>query len=136
MIVVYLSLLLVFGVVGWLMRRRVARLERRFCKAAGDADAYLKQTTTRGGNNRHDPFVTARQQFELARLAMQRDRIEARYSRWQRVSERFGRLTAWLRGYRGKVLPYLFGVADVALIAFALTHFGLTADDVKALLQR
>lgn len=137
MILIYLALMVVLGVIQWLTRLRAGRLERRYCKAATDAETYLKQTHVRGGNNnRPDPFVAARQQFELARLAMCRDRLETRYGLWQRRSEHLAGVTRWLSNYRGKVLPYLLGVVDVALVLVAVTYLGISADDVRELLQR
>jgi hypothetical protein len=135
MSIVYLTLLFVLTVVHFLVRRRVGRLERRFSAVAAEADAVLKQNSYRGGNCcRPDPYQAAKQQFELARLAMKRDRIEDRYTRSQAFSERFGRFRARLSGYRGKLLPYAVGVFDVVGLVFALDRFGLGVSEIRSLL--
>ena len=78
MLVVYLFLLLALAFVHGLVRLRVRRLERRFSAVAAEADALLKKSSYRSGNSRPDPYQSAKQQFELARLALKRDRIEDR----------------------------------------------------------
>ncbi len=116
------------------MRRRAARLERRFTAVAAEADALLKQSNYRSGNCRPDPYQSAKQQFELAHLAMKRDLIEDRYTSWQAFSERVGRFRVRLYSYRGKVLPYIVGVGDVAGAVVILDRLGLGLHDLKAML--
>ena len=78
MIVVYLSVLGLLAVSQVLLRWRAAGLERRYLKLAAQADALVKQTATRGGNtNKPDPAASAKQVYELARMALKRDRVEA-----------------------------------------------------------
>jgi hypothetical protein len=134
MLVVYLYLLISLALLHWLVRLRVRRLERRYSTVAAQADTLLKQGSVRAGNGRSDPYQVAKQQFELARLAMKRDRLEDRYSSWQSFSERFGRLRGRLSGYRGRVLPYLVGVLDVAGIVVALNHVGIGVSELRTML--
>jgi hypothetical protein len=137
MIVLYVSLLIALAVTHLLVRRRVARLERQYTRVAAEADTLLKQTGHRGGNhNRPDPFVAAKQQLDLARLAIRRDRVEARYAAWQSFSERFGGLRKRLGGYQGKLLPYLVGAFDVAGVALTLNWVGVGLADIHTALQR
>jgi hypothetical protein len=129
MILAYLLVLVVLALLHCLVRRRVARLERRFTAVAAEADALVKQTAFRGGNcSRADPYQVAKQQLALAHLAIKRDRVEERYTAWQGFSERFGYFRRRLSGYRGKVLPYLFGGLDVAAGLVVMDHFGVVAD--------
>jgi hypothetical protein len=134
MLVLYVAVLIALAFVQLALRWRVGRLERRFIRVAAAADALLKQSGVRGGNNRADPFVALRQQHQLTQLALKRDRVESRYAGWQALSERFARFRARLFGYKGKLLPYLVGALDVALVFTALDHFGVGLEQVKALL--
>jgi hypothetical protein len=135
MLLLYVTLLIELFLVQRLLRWRVARLEKRFDRVAAEADALVKQSQTRGGNtNRPDPLVGARQQYQLARLAMKRDRVEARYDAWQAFSERFAAFRGRLAGFKGKLLPYLVGVADVTGAIVALHKFGIDVEQVRAMI--
>jgi hypothetical protein len=135
MIVAYLFLLLVLALVHFLVRRRVARLEARFTAVAAEADTLVKQASMRGGNcSRPDPYQAAKHQYALARLAMKRDRLEDRYTSWQSFSERFAKFRSRLVGYRGKALPYVFGVFDVATVMLVFDRFGVGLTQLKAML--
>jgi hypothetical protein len=135
MLVVYLSVLIALALLHGLVRLRVSRLERRFSAVAAEADALLKKTGFKNGNScRPDPYQSAKHQFELARLAMKRDRIEERYTSWQSFSERFGRFRSRLRGYRGKILPYFGGALDVAIVTVALQQVGVDVNQVRTML--
>ena len=134
MLVLYVALLLVFALVQVVLRWRVGRLERRFIRVAADADQLLKQSTLRGGTNRVDPFVSIRQQHQLTQMALKRDRVETRYATWQSLSETFARFRARLFGYQGKVLPYLLGGFDVAVVLVALDQYGISVEQIKTLI--
>ena len=102
MVVLYLALLLVLALVQVVLRWRVARLEKRYARVAAEADGLLKQVSLRPGNSsRPDPLVTARQQFDLAVMAVRRDRVEERYSSWQSFAERFAAFRGPARGLPG-----------------------------------
>jgi hypothetical protein len=121
MIVLYASLLLLLGALHFLLRRRAVRLERRYSRAAGEADELLRQANFREGSSpRPDPYEGAKRAYRLGLAAEKRDQIEARYTAWQTRAERCGALTARLRRWRGKVLPYAFGLADAAFILVAV----------------
>jgi hypothetical protein len=135
MILAYVTIVIALAAAHLLVRARAARLERRFSAVAAEADAVLKRGSMRGGNCcRPDPYAAARHQYELARLAMKRDRIEERYTGAQAFAERFGRWRARLSGYRGKLLPYAVGVCDVAAAVVTLDRLGLGVGEVRALL--
>jgi hypothetical protein len=134
MSVLYVAVLISLALLHLLVRFRAARLEKRYARTAAAADALVKESGTRGGTNRADPYRSARQQYELALLALKRDRLEGRYNRWQAVSERFGRLRGRLGGYRGRVLPYLAGLVDVAGLVVVLERFEVGLTEVRALL--
>lgn len=135
MLLLYLVLLLELALVQFVLRRRVARLEGRYARVAAEADALVKQSQTRGGNtNRPDPLAGARLQYQLAQLAMKRDRIEARYASWQAFSERFAAFRSRLARFKGRLVPYLFGVLDVTGALVALQQIGLDAGRLTALI--
>jgi len=128
MAVLYLCARLSLALLHLLVRVRVARLERRFVRVAAEADALIKASRTRGGTNQTDPSAHAKQQYELARLALKRDRVEQRYTTWQARSERFAALRRRVVGYRGRLLPYVFGPVDVAglMLLMHRLEFGVT----------
>src|SRR5262245_14113327 len=125
MLFLYLSLLFLLAVVRVLFRLRARRLEKRFVRTAAAADELVRAGGTRGGtSNRADPYVAAKHQYELAKLALKRDAVEARYTRWQARSERLGHWLARLRGWKGRLVPYTFGVLDVAGALVAVEYLG------------
>jgi hypothetical protein len=137
MILLYSSLILVLGLAKFLIDRRVASLEKKYIRVAKDADALVKQSTFRDGNNsRIDPYVTAKRQYQIGVLAQKRDRVEAKYTAWQKTAERFGRCVANLRSWKGKTLPYTFGAVDVIVILGVIDYLGFAQHvSVRALVQ-
>ena len=135
MIALYLVVLLLLALVQVFVRLRVKRLEKRYTRIAADADRLLKATATRGGNNnRPDAILAAKQQYELAQLALKRDRLEGRYGRWQSFSERFAGFRGRLACYRGRLVPYLFGLADVAAAVVVLDRLGVGVSDIRSMI--
>jgi hypothetical protein len=137
MIVLYLSVLLLLGAIHFLLRRRAVRLERRYARAAGEADELLRQASFREGNSpRPDPYQSAKRQYRLGQAAEKRDAVEVRYTAWQTRAERCGALIARLRRWRGKVLPYAFGLADAALLLVLVERLAPgTTGPIQALAQ-
>jgi len=83
----------------------------------------LQQPAYKDGNSRHvDPYRSAKQQFVLGSLVEKRDRAEGRYAAWQTRSEKLTAAVRRVRAWKGRLVPYLLGVADVALV---LTLFRL-----------
>jgi hypothetical protein len=103
----------------FLIRRRVAALEKKYSRVAKEADNLLRNQQ---GVNRIDPYQNAKRQYRLALLADRRDKVETRYTAWQDRSERLGKLLARLRAWKGRKLPYTFGALDV-VGAFALVDY-------------
>ncbi|HXG11132.1 MAG TPA: hypothetical protein VNK04_15335 [Gemmataceae bacterium] len=115
MILLYTLLLLVLGAAAFLIRGRVHRLEKKYYRVAAEADRVLNQANFRPGNgNRHDLCQAAKRYYQLGMLVQKRDRLEAKYDFWQNLSKRVGNLAAAVRTWKGKKLPYTFGVIDVA----------------------
>jgi hypothetical protein len=115
MIFLYTFLIILLGIAHFLFRRRAMALEKKFVRIARQADGVLRQSITRPGNaTRHDLYESAKRQYQLAMLATKRDRVEARYGKWQGRADRLGKLRARLRNWKGKKLPYTLGVLDVA----------------------
>jgi hypothetical protein len=125
MIALYSFLLILLGGTYFLLRRRVAVLEKKYARVAREADDLLRQPVYREGNSgRTDPFLNAKRQYRLGLLAQKRDQVEARYTACQERAERFGRLVARVRGWKGRKLPYTFGVLDVACALALIDYLG------------
>jgi hypothetical protein len=125
MIFLYSAFVFLLGVVGFLARRRAASLEVKYTSIARQADQLLRQSTAKEGNsNRHDPYVAAKRQYVLGQIAYKRDRVEARYTSWQQLSEKLDRFTRRVGGWKGRKLPYSFGVLDVASILWLVDYLG------------
>lgn len=130
-VLVLIALALAHAAVRW----RVRSLERRYIRIAAEAETLVKASGYRGGNGLPDPLLAARRQYDLACAAVRRERVEARYLAWQAFAERFARLRGWLSGYRGTVLPYAGGAADVAAVLVALDRLGPGLGVVRAWLN-
>jgi hypothetical protein len=125
MIVIYTVILFVLSIALFLVKRRVARLERKFTRVAGEAKEMLRHPAHKEGNsNRTDPYELAKRQYLLGLLAQKRDRVEARYAAWQQFAEKFEACVKSIRGWRGKRLPYVCGALDVAGLVTLLDYFG------------
>jgi hypothetical protein len=112
-------------VAHFLITRRVAALEKKYSRIVRDADALLRQSNYRDGNsNRQDPYQSAKRQYQLALLAQKRDRMETSYSTWHRRAERMGKFRHRLRSWKGRKLPYTFGVLDVAGAMYLIDYLG------------
>jgi hypothetical protein len=126
MILLYTSLIFVLGAASFLIGRRVKALEKKYAKAAKEADALLKQFSYKDGNsNRADPCVTAKRQFMLGLMVQKRDRVEAKYVAWQGLADRFRRYVSALKSWKGKKLPYTFGAVDVACMMGLVDYLGV-----------
>ena len=125
MIFLYTLLLLVVGVAHFLFKRRVLALEKKYLGLVQETDTLIRQTNHRDGNsNRHDPCQTAKRQYKLAMLAEKHDRMETKYTTWQSRAERLGKLRQRLRAWKGRKLPYTFGVLDVTGALAVIDYLG------------
>jgi hypothetical protein len=125
MIFLYSAFVIVLGIAGFLARRRANALEAVYTRAARQAEQVLRQSTLKEGNsNRQDPYTLAKRQLALGQIAHKRDRVEARYSAWQQFSEKLDRYANRVRGWKGRKLPYTFGVLDVASLLWVIDRLG------------
>jgi hypothetical protein len=126
MIVLYTLLLLLLGLARFLIGRRTASLERKYVKAATAAADLLNQPLSKSSySGKPDPYLTAKRQYQLGILAQRRDALEAKHDAWQHFHERVSRIVAAVRGWRGKKLPYTFGVLDVFLLLTLLDYLAV-----------
>ena len=126
MIFLYSMLLIFLGVAKFLIGRRVAVMEKRYTKAALAADSCLRSSLLKKGNsNLPDPYDAAKRQFLLGSLVQQRDRLEVKHDAWQRFFEMFSRIQAAVRNWKGRKLPYTFGVVDVSCLLAAMDFLGV-----------
>lgn len=137
MLVLYSLLRFVLGGVGVLVRWRAAALGRTYSRATKTEHAFLRENVYKPGNsNRHDLCQTAKRNFQLGALVQTKERLEARYFAWQALAEKVGAASAALGRWKGRKLPYLFGVLDLAVTLVLLDHFeGGGAVNVPQLLQ-
>jgi hypothetical protein len=122
MIVLYTLLLVLLAVMLFVFRRRASGLEKKFVRISKQADELIRQPYRCGNTNRADACESAKRQYHLALLANKRDRVERLYNRWQDRADRTSKWLAGVRRWKGRKLPYTFGVLDVvglmALIDF------------------
>jgi hypothetical protein len=122
----YLFLLLLLLLARAFISRRAARLERKYEHAARTARELLNLPVYRQGNNsKPDLTAQAKQQYLLGQVVEQRDRVEARYVAWQARADRVGRLLTRVRSWKGRAVPYVFGVVDLAMVLAFLTLMGV-----------
>lgn len=136
MVPLYALLVAVLSGLRAALTRRASRTERKYARAALDAQNLAEASRVKpGSGGAGDPFAAAKRQYGLGRLVEARDRLEARFLSWQARAEAVGDVVARLRGWNGRAVPYLLGVADAGLVLAALTYLGpargLTADAVK-----
>ncbi|SRR5579885_76588 len=126
MIFLYTLLVVLLTLAHFVIKRRAQALEKKYARVAKAADTLLRQPSVRESNsNRFDPYLNAKRQYQLGLLAQKRDRIEAKYTTWQGVAERTGKLVAGLKSWKGRKLPYTFGVLDVAGALALVDYLGL-----------
>jgi hypothetical protein len=124
MILLYTGLLVILAVAGFLIRRRVAGLERKYQRIAKTAQQVALEPAYKGGG-RLDPCQIAKRQYQLGLLVQKRDRVENKYHAWHGVGERFNAFVTRVQGWKGKKLPYTFGVVDVSCLMYAVDYFGV-----------
>src|SRR3954469_24363532 len=98
MMILYLFLLLLLFLARLFVAGRVARLEKKFVRAAQAARDLLAQPVWRPGNsNRLDACANAKHQYLLGEVTAQRDQAEARYLAWQARADRLTRMASRIR---------------------------------------
>src|SRR5262245_21373525 len=121
MLLVYAVVLALLGALRFVVARRAASLERRYVRLAREAERLLREATYRDGNsNRGDAGKAARRQYELGRVVIARDRLEAKQHAWQARADRLGSRIDRLRTWKGRKLPYAVGALDAALVLYLL----------------
>ena len=126
MIVLYTVMLFLLRVAKFLVGRRAARLEKRFMQAATAADRFVRDPVRlrEGNSGKPDPYESARRQYLLGMLVQKRDQLEARYGVWQVRADRLGRAVRALQNFKGRKLPYTFGVLDVSAALWLIDYLG------------
>jgi hypothetical protein len=125
MILLYTSLAILLGVAHWILQRRAASLSQAYSQLADCVFKLSHGASMKPGNgSRFDPSALAKQQYELGRLALQRDRAEAKHFAWQTWADRFGKAVTALRSWKGQKLPYTLGALDVWLLMYLIDRYG------------
>jgi hypothetical protein len=131
--------LLLTGLAGLrrLLAGRAAGLERKYVTAARRAEEAARLLHAKGGNGKPaDPLAIARRQFELGRLVQVRDRRSDRYMTAQGRADAAGSRLHKLTRAKGRAVPYLLGLTDAGLVAAAAGKYGVTADGVRAVVEK
>ncbi|MGF1583568.1 MAG: hypothetical protein ACFCD0_29980 [Gemmataceae bacterium] len=135
MILLYLLILIFLGLLQFLFQRRANKFERKYARLVLEAQKLADEPIPRQGNsNRSDPYSTAKQQYELGRIVQRRDHLEARHFAWQSGSDKLSAMVKRLREWRGKVAPYVLGIADVMLVLVGFHLLDLVNIDMTVLL--
>jgi len=124
MILLYTGLLVILAVAGFLLRRRVAGLERKYQRIAKTAQQVALEPAYKAGN-RLDPCQIAKRHYQLGLLVQKRDRVENKYHAWHGIAERFNGFVTRVQGWKGKKLPYTCGVVDVSCLMYAVDYVGV-----------
>jgi hypothetical protein len=134
MILLYTSVLLLLGLLHYLVARRAKSLEKKF-STVSLAAAKLAGQPRPGNGGRGDACTFAKHQFELAKLAFQRDKLESKYCSWQHCGDKLGSAVKAVRQWKGRKLPYTFGVVDVSMLLYAFDRLGLGYIDLSHLVE-
>ncbi len=137
MILFYSLVLFLLVAVKFLTVRRAAALERKFSRVALTAEKLVREPVYRAGNGGlMDPYQVAKRQFQLGQLIQKRDRLEGKCIAWQKLAEGAARLAESVRGWKGRKLPYTFGVLDVSMLLALIDYLGVgEVVSVRSLLQ-
>jgi hypothetical protein len=128
MILLYTLLLIVLGTISFLLGRRVAGLEKKFIRTADAVEDLTRGNLPfRQGNSstKLDTAESAKRQFVLGQLVQKRDALEVKCHAWQARADRFGKVVAALRDWKGRKLPYTMGALDVSGAMYAIDYFGV-----------
>ena len=107
-----------------MIQRRVARLERKYGHVAKQAQLVALEPAFKPGA-RLDACQIAKRQYLLGQLVQKRDRVEGKVHSWQAFADRFKGMTARVKSWKGKKLPYTFGVVDVSCLLYAIDSAGI-----------
>jgi hypothetical protein len=125
MILFYTLTLILFGSVAWILSRRASSLESRYTQVASAVLKLANEPAPKPGNGKTDLCSTAKRTYELGRLVQKRDALEAKYYRWRGLADRATRWLNGLREWKGRKLPYTFGVLDVWLTLSLVDYIGV-----------
>ena len=137
MILIYALIVLLLGMAVALTGWRARSLERRYARAAREADVLARELSFRGGNSaRPDTFLTAKRQYELGRLVQIRDRLEEKHDKWEARAGKCRGLKNRLQSCKGRFLPYVLGAIDVVGAFLVLSVLGIVnADQLRTAVQ-
>lgn len=128
MLLIYSLVLMVLGLARWLWAKHASALEKKYSRFSTQLMEAAREPSKRPGNGNlaEASLAVAKRQFELGRLVQKRDRLEARYHKWQSVADRLGRWMSALLSWKGKKLPYTLGALDVWLALSLVDMFGMS----------
>jgi hypothetical protein len=125
MLLLYVVLLLLLVVAKLLVSKRVASLEKKYATVARATDELFRGPLKKPGNaGTPDPYASAKHAYLVGQAVEKRELVEGKYMGWQKTADRFTRLVASVRGWKGRVLPYALGAVDVLLVLSTLDYMG------------
>lgn len=126
MVLLYTLILLALGLVRWAVASWSGWLARKYTRLAAATLKFVAQPLYKPGNsNKVDSFAMAKRNFVLGQLVTRRDRVEAKYFRWQGWTDKLTAALNAFRGWKGKKLPYSLGVLDVWLTLYLIDTMGV-----------
>lgn len=126
MMILYTFSFWMTGIMKWFVDRKARGLEGRYMTSARAAEKLAHELNRRPGNsNTQDPYVAAKGYYELGKLVDLRDQLETRHVTWQGRADRVGGVRSRMKNWKGRYVPYLAGVVDLALVVGTLYLTGV-----------
>jgi len=144
MILLYTLLLFLLVAARFFVNRRVARLEKKYIRAADEADHLLADALVKDGRAeplaiagvpvqkktmvkevRPDAAQVAKRQYLLGLVVQKRDRLEDGHLAWERRADTLNAWVERVRAWKGRKLPYTLGVLDVSSVMYLIDRYGL-----------
>jgi hypothetical protein len=125
MILIYAIGVVLLGLASLLTARRARSVEKKYVHIAKAADQLAKELNVREGNSNKitDTLSLARKNYELGCVVSRRDRLETKYDKWVARTDWFNRLRTRIVNWKGRLVPYMLGVIDVAIVGLGLIAF-------------
>lgn len=117
-----------FMVLAWYTDRRAKKYQRKYLSAAEAAEKEMakadsvpiNRSITAGGR-----LACGMSLCKAAKFGEERDRLEALYAKWEPRAAGLRGVADWLKGCKGRKLPYTVGAVDFATVLWAIDKFGL-----------
>jgi hypothetical protein len=131
MIFVYTSILISIFAIRWYVNRKAKSTEAKFSEIAKEKEEVFNHlsnaTKTSFGSF---PLLLEVTRFSrLTKLVEKCDKAEEVATKWADRGETLDRWYSGIKNFKGKALPYTFGLCDVASIFYILDSMGLSVSN-------